>query len=575
MRRIAKDRDHEVIVASVRSATLLSVASLIAIASLRSVDHRLAALIAVAVSAALVPVLVTRVWPALSRMTCLIQLLLTTQVVAAISPSLRLGAIIVALAAIGIFGFALAPMDRRAANLDGAAKIQSCGQSVSDEKLAEALAAASRVVEVDQLTGIWNRHSVVRELGLRIEQGGTYSVLKLDVTNLKGLNEALGYAFGDEVLVEVASRLRGVVEPHHGVGRMSGDKFAIIVDHAHLEVPVVQWTEGLVRAIGAPMQLRGLNAVATATAGIAHGCDSTDKAETLLRWADIAMSAAKRQGRPMCVFDEELEQDFVFDALLSADLPWAISAGEIVAYFQPKVDLRSGQIIGAEALARWNHPQLGMLPASRFVHLIRLSSHSEAFTDSMVDQAAHAVAECRRAGLDRGLSVNIGVRSLFDPTFADRVTRICRQYEIAPSTLTLELTEDEAMDASSGQLLVLEQLSMAGFRLSIDDFGTGHSSLARLSELPIDEIKIDREFVRRSATSERTHVILGAIVDMGRRLGHDVIAEGIESREQATLLSAMGCHGGQGYLFGQALTMSELLTRLTAQTARPGVPSPL
>ncbi len=293
---------------------------------------------------------------------------------------------------------------------------------------------------------------------------------------------------------------------------------------------------------------------------------------SVLSRADMAMYAAKRSGALIREFTPDMEQDNARDLILTTELDAALAAGDIIAHLQPKVSIDTLAIIGVEVLARWNHSVFGLLQPDAFVHLIELSGRIGKFTTRMIGLGLDAAVEARRHGTDLAVAVNVPARGLLDNGFVDSVIAMCAARDLVPSILTVELTEGELMDSAGLGSAVLCDLADAGVRLSIDDFGTGYSSFARLVDLPISEVKIDKSFVQ-GLDLRTNQVIVRTIVEMGRSLGYQIVAEGVETGAQLDFLRGLGTElsAAQGFAFGRPQPLDALLRASPEPTrADPG-----
>ncbi|MFT7599430.1 MAG: diguanylate cyclase (GGDEF)-like protein [Acidimicrobiales bacterium] len=414
----------------------------------------------------------------------------------------------------------------------------------------------------DQLTGLPNRVVLNETLETHLGNETPFALLALDLNRFKEINDTLGHHFGDDVLCAQAGRLKRVIRPGDVVVRLGGDEFAVIARGLNSDEAATELAERISRKLAEPITLRDLTVVASASIGISMSDESTKTAETLLRHADIAMYEAKKHRSEVRVFTPELEIAKVGDVTLGAELVNALDAGEILLHFQPQVNLDTREIVGAEGLARWEHPTRGLLVPGDFLHLLDISEAHRRFTDQMIRQAIECARRCNDAGHPLSVAVNVSVRSLQDPDFARRVGSLLAAEGLPPHLLMIEITEQDLQDNGELVLEVLGQLASTGVEFSIDDFGTGFSSLERLRDLPVHELKVDRTFVQRAPSNRKDRVIAGTIIDLAARLGHKLVAEGVETEEQASILRELGCQTMQGYLFGRAEPVDEFVERL-------------
>ena len=430
---------------------------------------------------------------------------------------------------------------------------------VTEARRAQAELAASALQ--DRLTGLANRvllRDRLEQLVLHADR--TPVVLFVDLDHFKLVNDSRGHASGDEVLVVVADRLRATAGPQHTVARFGGDSFVVLLADGDEGVGGAL-AEDLLIAVGAPVELSGGDVVhVSASVGVAarRGAD----AEDLLRFADTAVYAAKASGRGRVrVFDpplaDEVEQRFA----LAGDLRAALADDGLDLHYQPVVELATGRVVGVEALARWEHPQRGAVGPERFVAVAEMTGLSPELDRWVLARALSDVGRLRAAGdlpADAYVAVNLSAANLRD----SRLDVVARQWAQAAAVpvgqVVLEVTETALMDEPDLAVAVLRRLRDAGFSVALDDFGTGYSSLAYLRELPVSMLKIDRSFVRDITTHPDALAIAASVVDLGRAVGVAVVAEGVETVEQAAELHRLGCRNGQGWLWSRALPAGEL-----------------
>lgn len=408
----------------------------------------------------------------------------------------------------------------------------------------------------DPLTGLPNRalfrDRVEQTLARLTRVDSHLAVLFVDLDNFKTVNDSLGHAAGDELLIEIARRIERCVRAGDTVARLGGDEFAVLVDgfeHDDLACDVAQ---RIVESLQVPFTVHGREVIPTASIGLANAVLGTG-AEELLRNADLAMYTAKSGGRN-CVrsYAPEMHRAALERLELETELRRAIERREFVVHYQPIVDLGSGVIRGFEALVRWRHPDRGLIHPAEFIGVAEEGDHLiDGIADQVLEDSCAQLAAWAADGETRPLSVavNIAPGQLLDPGFAGRIERALADHGLAPSCLTLELTERALMRDPDTVAVRLQRLHRAGIRISVDDFGTGYSSLAYLQRFAIDVIKIDRSFVAETLTRPDLN-LAGAIVRIADTLGLVTVAEGIESEAQVVALQAMGCTYGQGYHLG-------------------------
>ncbi|MDG4790886.1 bifunctional diguanylate cyclase/phosphodiesterase [Micromonospora sp. WMMD1102] len=449
---------------------------------------------------------------------------------------------------------------------------------------ASAYAELNRVAEEhahaaahDALTGLANRRHLLdrgaEQLGQRRSEG-VVALLLIDLNHFKEVNDTLGHAAGDRVLIQVAERLRTAVHGEDLVARLGGDEFAVLFHGLPAPAVAAHRAEALLSALHEPIELDGMRISVEASGGIAVAPGSGGMTE-LLRRADVAMYQAKRAGRRIATYAPARDTADLGRLSLGGDLPRAVADQEFTVNFQPIVDLGSGEVVAAEALARWRHPARGTIDPLRFLETVERSGLLPAFAEAVLDQSLIAVNTWREAGFDLPVAVNVSPRSLLDARFPSSVLARLRAHDLPPDRLVLELTETLTLSQLEVVDQVLGQLRDAGIQLALDDFGTGYSSLSVLSRIPVHELKIDRGFVTAMETSAEAAAVIRSTVDLGRSLNLSVVAEGVESEPQRRALWELGCVAGQGHLFARPMPAARLLAALhQGAGGRPGTLAP-
>ncbi len=420
----------------------------------------------------------------------------------------------------------------------------------------------------DELTGLANRRLLVRGAGEALLTAPVAVVL-VGLDGFRDVNDALGHHVGDRLLRMVSDRLCEIAAPDSVVARLGSEEFAALLVPAGDQV-ARSFASVLRAALSRPFELDGLALGLDASVGVALAGPGDD-AEDLLRRADVAMYAARDSRSGFEVYRPEIDRQDSSRLGLLADLRAAIAADQITVSYQPKIDLRTGRISGVEALARWQHAEHGWVGPDDFIPLAEHSSLITPLTASVLRTALADCASWQRFGPGFSVAVNISPRSLLERDFVDEVVRALADAGLPAPLLTLEITETSLMVDPERAIDALEQLRACGVLLSVDDLGTGYSSLAYLQRLPVDEIKIDRSFVQ-ALPSPASETIVAALIDLGHRLGHHVVAEGIENEAAYDQLCALGCDSAQGYWMGRPVPAPELTARLERDLT-PGRPS--
>jgi diguanylate cyclase (GGDEF)-like protein len=413
----------------------------------------------------------------------------------------------------------------------------------------------------DSLTGLPNRVLFQDRIEVALANArrtsGRAAVLLLDLDGFKEINDALGHASGDELLRELAVRLRDTLRDTDTIARLGGDEFGIVMPARDAE-DVKETARRIHDAVEEPFELGGLSLEVKASVGGVLFPDDAEDSDTLVRFADVAMYAAKRNRSRIELYNPAADISTRESLTLGSQLRRALDTGAIVAHYQPKVEVASGRIVGAEALVRWDHPERGLVLPSQFLPVVEKAGLMGSLTTLVLRDAAAEAAAWAREGLELGIAVNVDVEALLDPSFPRRVAEILDETELSPELLTIELTETSLMADPARAGRIARELSAVGVRLSIDDFGTGYSSLGYLTALPLAELKIDRSFVGRMTQSPMDMAIVRTILDLGSNLDLCVVAEGIESTETREMLEQLGCTLAQGYEFGSPMSAARL-----------------
>ena len=428
----------------------------------------------------------------------------------------------------------------------------------------------------DPLTGLANRTLLHDRLQLGIDvalrHGKLGALAFLDIDNFKHINDSFGHESGDDVLRSIADRLRRSLRDDDTVARVGGDEFVLLINDQPSIRHVTELVERIRQTICLPIQTGGKELIAGASIGVALFPDNGVVADQILRAADAAMYHAKMLGKNNCQFySPELNRTVHDNLLLEASLTRALRNKEMFLGYQPKIDLRSGRMVGAEALVRWQHPDQGVVMPGAFIAACEETGLIVPLGEWVLESACAELAQLAAAGFtDFVISVNLSARQLRQRHFIDRVAEMLTRYHIAPGTLELEVTESQLMDEPAEAIAALASLKALGVQLSIDDFGTGYSSLAYLQKFPVDYIKIDRSFL--ADLTEGNAIITRAIIALGHNLKMKVIAEGVETRAQLDFLRDYQCDQMQGYYFSAALgapALSSMLQKDTRLETRP------
>jgi diguanylate cyclase len=415
----------------------------------------------------------------------------------------------------------------------------------------------------DELTGLGNRRLLYEaiEAGIpALRPGQAMFLLLVDLDRFKEVNDSLGHAVGDEVLLAIAARLQARIQPGDVLVRLGGDEFALLLTRRPADFDVLARTHDVADEICTPIHLAGLSLHVEPSIGIACApLDALDRTD-LMRHADIAMYDAKSSHATAARYDPARDGNTRERLHLVAELRAALATDpdQIVVFYQPKCRL-TGHAVGAEALVRWQHPERGLLGPDKFLPAAEANSLMPVLTKHVLRTA---LAQCRRwraADPLATVSVNLSVTSLLDDSMAEQVSAALAEAGVPPDALILEITETTIMIDPDRSNRTLRALNERGIKLSVDDFGTGHCSLAYLRDLPVQELKLDRSFVRDIAVHERDAAIVRSTIDLAHSLGMGLVAEGVEDAAAAAMLREMGCDVAQGYYFGRPQPGTDVL----------------
>lgn len=424
----------------------------------------------------------------------------------------------------------------------------------------------------DTLTGLANRMFFHGRLAGDLARASVVSeqvaLLIFDVERFQSINDTLGHSAGDALLREIAARLSSIIEDGSLIARLGGDEFAVIVSGTAALERARAHAAAVLEASRQPIHWNQRQAVVGLSVGLAAYPDHAENAEELLACADMALYDAKRgDRRHLREFDPDLRRNAERKRIIEQDIDRAIHSGAVGAWFQPQLDLSTRRITGFEALVRWQHPQLGFVSPPEIVNAARAVHLSEQLTARIASDACRLARRLPHLGLaDATVALNVSPREFALYSVADMLQRITSEHDVAPALLEVEITEEAILDPviADAQLKSLEQ---AGYKLAVDDFGMGHSSLAYLIGLKVDRLKIDRSFVKDVARSETNQKLIAAMVSLGQSLSLEIVVEGVETPEDAAILARLGCGTAQGYLFAKPMPPTALELWITEHQA--------
>ncbi len=442
------------------------------------------------------------------------------------------------------------------------------GKKVAEEKL-------HHDATHDALTGLPNRLMFMNSLDRALERRGItgshkVSVLFIDLDRFKYVNDSLGHLIGDELLKEIANRLRECLRPSDLVARLGGDEFTILVEGVYNDQEVTRIAARIQQKFGIPFNLKGHEVYSSASIGILHASDQHGSSEDVMRDADTAMYQAKRAGKARHeIFDEKMHSAAKEILKLETDLRRAVERDEIEVYYQPIYSLKTLEIESFESLARWEHPELGKISPGKFIPLAEEIGLIDRLSDQVLRKACSQIGSLRARpdGRDYAVSVNLSCRQFGQVALVQNIEGILIQTAFSPRNLKLEITESVFFEHQDRAIVMLNQLREIGIEINIDDFGTGYSNLGYLKKLPISALKIDRTFVSMIDPHGNHDEIVRAIVNLARTLGLKVVAEGVETESQRDLLRRLECESGQGFFFAKPMRFPDLLTFLDGPEA--------
>ena len=415
----------------------------------------------------------------------------------------------------------------------------------------------------DTLTGLLNRwqfgQRLEQAIGESMRQGEPFALLLLDLDDFKAINDGYGHAAGDQVLVEVARRLKGVMRASDTLARLGGDEFTVLLQPLSGPQEAQERARQVLQVLCQPCRMHGFELNFGASLGIATCPGDASDAPTLMRYADMAMYQAKERGRAHFAFyTDDMGRRMAEKVLLHERLKVALGYGALALHYQPQVDVATGRICGAEALLRWTDPQLGEVTPDRFIPVAEATGLILALGAWVLDEACRQVAQWAQEGRPLRVAVNLSAQQLRQTDLVDQLAESLRRYGTPAHLLELEVTESEAMADPDQASQVLCSLRALGVGLALDDFGTGYSSLVHLKQLPVSRIKIDREFIRPLERSAQDATMVRAIIVLARTLGLRVVAEGVETDLQLQFLGEHGCDAYQGWLCSKAVPGPQL-----------------
>ncbi len=444
--------------------------------------------------------------------------------------------------------------------------IDITGRKRAEEK-AQHLAYYDILTDLPNRILLYDRIQQAIIIGKR--ENRSLSLLIMDLDRFKEINSTLGHHNGDLLLEQVGSRLQDLLREADTVARLGGDEFAILLVKSDSE-GATEVAKKILERLEEPFLLSGLSIDVSASIGIALYPGHGESAVTLVQHADTAMYKAKETENGVAIYSPQYDRYSTERLALMGELRHAIDENQFFLLYQPKIDIKSGRTNGVEALVRWKHPRLGIVPPDQFITLAEHTGSIKQLTVWVLKEALRQSRSWQKAGIEISVAVNLSVRSLQAPQLLDNIRGLLTTWGVASNFLRLEITESIIMADPALAMEVIKQLTAMGIRFSIDDFGTGYSSLSYLQRLPVDEIKIDKSFVMNMMADENSAAIVGSIIELAHNLGLKVVAEGVENKDTLDRLALDGCDAAQGYLISKPIPQEDLTAWLENQVREIG-----
>ncbi|HEY9907165.1 MAG TPA: EAL domain-containing protein, partial [Thermosynechococcaceae cyanobacterium] len=427
----------------------------------------------------------------------------------------------------------------------------------------------------DHLTQLPNRLLFNEQLSLALisarQNEEVLGVAFLDLDRFKAINDTLGHAVGDRLLQQVSDRLQSCLRSCDVIARWGGDEFTMLLPHLTCAEEISNISQRILDQLATPFYLNGHELYVTASLGIALSPYDGEDAEALMRNADSAMYQVKQQGKNNYqLYFEGMNQKALAELILESDLRRALVRNEFLLYYQPQIDLKTNQILGVEALIRWQHPRLGFVSPAQFIPLAEETGLICAIGDWVLREACHQHQAWRSAGLPPiRIAINLSAQQFQQPNLVSSIIQTLQETGVSPRYLEMEITESAAMHNIAFTTAMLQQLQQAGIQIAMDDFGTGYSSLSAIKHFPFHILKVDQSFVRDALTNPSDAAIVKAVVALGRGLGLKVLAEGVETQAQLDFLRTIDCDSAQGYYFSKPLPASEIAMVFASKRSLP------
>ena len=420
----------------------------------------------------------------------------------------------------------------------------------------------------DNLTSLPNRLQLKERLSYHLKiaerEKKTLIFMMLDLNRFKEINDTLGHHIGDHLLIEVGKRLKNSLRNIDTVARLGGDEFGILLPYANKE-NAAAIAEKINQLIETPFQVHSYSLHISVSIGMSEFPTDSDDMHSLMQHSDVAMYHSKKNKIGYSFYDPNTDMHSIERLSLGSELRLAIEKSQLEIYFQPKYELSLNKIIGAEALLRWQHPSMGFISPELIIETAEHTGLINELTYWIIENAVFECAQCKNKGLEFNLAINLSVYNLRDSKLYSKINDALKKYDLPNQLLTLEVTESAMMTNPEQSIEVLNVLSENGIRISVDDFGTGFSSLAYLKQLPVSELKIDKSFVIDMRQDKNDEVIVRSTIELGHNLGLKVVAEGVEEQESWDMLKKMNCDFAQGYFMSRPLSVADFETWLKSK----------
>ncbi len=399
------------------------------------------------------------------------------------------------------------------------------------------------------LTELPNRNAIMNEIKLLVNDDSAFCVYHLNLSRLKDVNESLGHSVGDRLIKEAADRLRNI-KKSHTIGHLGSDEFLLIIEEKE-KISIDDMIAIIFDTFEESFNFNGMSLQIQTKVGVARYPQHCRDGKNILQMSDTALNCSRKNNNPMQIYHTGLDVNSVERLNLINDLKFAITDNQLELHYQPKLNLKTGIVTHVEALVRWQHPKLGMVPPDDFIYIAEQTGQINALTNWVFTTALNQFNTWKAMNININIAVNISAENLKDPQFDDFIRSTVAEKNVPPQFITLEVTESAVVDNPEAAIALLRQFKDDGFKISIDDYGTGYSSLAQLKQLPVNELKIDKSFVQRLETDEDDQIIVRSTIELAHNMGLSVVAEGIEDEYTLQWLAKCGCELAQGYFISR------------------------